>query len=885
MNTKIGTSFGLALLVAMAAIATMFALGMFSATPARAAVAIPVAPVVTPTTAGALAQYTFTVTGGGTATSALAVGETITITFDSKVGVPTSIATSAVKLKASAVGPAGAQGVANQLVSAGAVTVSGNAVTITVPDMDPGTSGNSIGDNGILATAGTTITFTQAAGLTNPVAASTFTVENTAVTGYDIDVVTTNDTTSATSTDYETTATAKFTPTTAARGATVTVTGVGFGASCADCKIRLNPQNTVAPTTGAGGTDFNGSGSTDASGVFSGTITVDSNTSTGGYVWITDLAGNSQVSTTTFVQKAGATPRSTSTSPGSTVTVDLVDYTATATFDATSVDVGATSVALASLTGITTVPTGGDSAALTPFKFVVPSTVGVGTHKVKIAEIGAGTKSATFNLDVSLRALTVTPNTASPGQSITVSGTGFDKTSGTIAIGALTARAGGTTTDASLNHATGATITIDATGAWSYATRMPTLEAFAVATSNAVVITATDSQGLVGKSTSAFSRTPRTITLSPTTASPGTSITVTVTGFTVDIGEVAAYNAEFTVSSSGVALTGTVAFPIGSDGSGTGTVTIPVSETAGTKTITVTDNANNLNTGTVATDATADRSTTANLTVPAGTVSVTPASASTGNAVTVSGTGFPPNTTGSTLTFGSSSGVPSGGFITDGTGAFSVVTEVPAATTGGSLSPGTKIVTATIGTITGNTTGFSVPSPSITITPAQAAVEEIVVVTGSGFNSLGTVTALTIGSASALPSPAPRAARNGDITATITVPLLNPGTYTVVMTNATGFSAAGTFKALAAKATPAASTDLTETVFADVIAADDNLVRVWRFSNANQSWDFYDPRPAFATANTLAKTGAGDIVWVNVNTEQTFQGQTLFPGWNLISLK
>ena len=36
MNTKIGTTFGLALLMAIAVIATMFALGMFSTTEVRA---------------------------------------------------------------------------------------------------------------------------------------------------------------------------------------------------------------------------------------------------------------------------------------------------------------------------------------------------------------------------------------------------------------------------------------------------------------------------------------------------------------------------------------------------------------------------------------------------------------------------------------------------------------------------------------------------------------------------------------------------------------------------------------------------------------------------------------------------------------------------------
>jgi hypothetical protein len=89
---------------------------------------------------------------------------------------------------------------------------------------------------------------------------------------------------------------------------------------------------------------------------------------------------------------------------------------------------------------------------------------------------------------------------------------------------------------------------------------------------------------------------------------------------------------------------------------------------------------------------------------------------------------------------------------------------------------------------------------------------------------------------------------------------------------------------LASAGTAPAATTAPADIFADVIANGDNLVRVWRFSNADQSWNFYDPRPAFDGANTLAKSGTGDIVWVNVKVEQAFQGGTLFPGWNLISL-
>jgi hypothetical protein len=890
MNTKIGTSFGLILIMAVGVILTMMALGMFSAKPAHAEIAA-VAPVITPTTAGSGAQYTVAVTGASAPTSAMAVGSTITIKFDSKVTVPSSIAASSVKLKATGVGPAGAQGVANQLVSASAITVSGKAVTVTVPDMDPGTAANSIGDNGILAGAGYSIIFNQSAGLINPVRASTMTQEDVGVTGYDVDIITTNDATTQ-SADYNTTATAKFSPSTAARGATLTVSGVGFAKDCTSCKFRFNPQNAVAPTTGAGG-----SGSIDASGVFAGTMTLGSTTSSGGYIWITDSAGNSQVSTSTFTQKAGATPRVTSSSPGSTISVDLVDFTGdTAMNTATSTDVGALS---ATSVALTTSSSGG-SATLTPFKFTVPTATSVGTHVVTISD---GDKSATFNLEVELRTLTVTPVNAAVGQSITISGTGFAKTSGTITVdgcstaGAATSCLTATSSGGTAEVNFGGAISIDATGAWSYATTVPTLGAFASTSSNAITFNVEDGSGLKGASTSSgFVRTARTLTLSPSTAGPGQSVTVTVTGMTVDNGEVAGKNAEFTItaakaSDAAVTLTfpGTIKFPIGSDGSGEGTVTIPTNAAPTTYTFTAKDNAGVLNTSTEtsAGGVAVVRSATASLKIPTGTVTVTPASASTGNMVVITGSAFPPNTTGTALTFADANGLPVGGFVTDANGAFTLTTEIPPATGGGSLTPGTKIVVATVGTIAGSTTAFAVPNPSIVLAPGEAAVEETVVVTGSGFNSLGTASTLTIGDVSVMPSPAPRASRNGDIEATITIPLLNPGSYTVVLTNDanSNFTATATFVAVASKAPAVASTDTTATVFADVIANSDNLVRVWRFSNADQSWSFFDPRPAFEAANTLEKTGAGDIVWVNVNTEESFQSATLFPGWNLISLK
>jgi hypothetical protein len=69
----------------------------------------------------------------------------------------------------------------------------------------------------------------------------------------------------------------------------------------------------------------------------------------------------------------------------------------------------------------------------------------------------------------------------------------------------------------------------------------------------------------------------------------------------------------------------------------------------------------------------------------------------------------------------------------------------------------------------------------------------------------------------------------------------------------------------------------------DNVIQQDNLVAVWRFSNADYSWSFYVPDDAFYGINNLT-TRAGDIVWVNVTAEQAFQSTTLYSGWNLISL-
>lgn len=65
-----------------------------------------------------------------------------------------------------------------------------------------------------------------------------------------------------------------------------------------------------------------------------------------------------------------------------------------------------------------------------------------------------------------------------------------------------------------------------------------------------------------------------------------------------------------------------------------------------------------------------------------------------------------------------------------------------------------------------------------------------------------------------------------------------------------------------------------------------NLIRVFRFDNASQSWTFFDPRHAFLDVNSLRTMSNGEMFWIFVREGQVVElGQhsgVLFAGWNLI---
>jgi hypothetical protein len=175
---------------------------------------------------------------------------------------------------------------------------------------------------------------------------------------------------------------------------------------------------------------------------------------------------------------------------------------------------------------------------------------------------------------------------------------------------------------------------------------------------------------------------------------------------------------------------------------------------------------------------------------------------------------------------------------------------------------------------------MKIPKPTIELSVSEANIGDVVDVTAAGFAPSSGLSVLSIGGAD-VRSGVVTSDSEGGLTTSFIVPGVTGSNIVLVTIGAVQVS---TSISVAVATTTAAATTAPADIFADVIANDDNLVRVWRFSNADQTWEFYDPRAAFASANTLEKSGAGDIVWVKVTVEQAFQSTTLFTGWNLISL-
>jgi len=371
-----------------------------------------------------------------------------------------------------------------------------------------------------------------------------------------------------------------------------------------------------------------------------------------------------------------------------------------------------------------------------------------------------------------------------------------------------------------------------------------------------------------------------TLTASPSTAVSNQSITVSGSGFAKASDSPAGAIATITVGGiTQASLTNSSAVTtVTTDNSGNLVASFKIpnddtTRTAGTHVLRITDNHNRI--GEVS------------IVIPGRTLTLDPSESKRSSTVDYTGSGFVASTsvtidydgtTVDTVTADSSGNVSGDFTVPSGSG-------IPSSNT----VTGTSACTCTGDNVSIQLTGtatHSVPAAVVSIDPLSAASGESISVTGTGFPGYVQLEVLTIGGVSARPSPSPASDGDGLFSLTALVPELSTGSHSLVATIGTGttaVTATTSFTVVAAVAVAVVTTNDTEDTFADEIAAD-NLVRVWWYSNEEQDWSFFDPRPAFEAANTYSEASSDDIVWVNVTEETTFQGATLYPGWNLISL-
>jgi hypothetical protein len=154
-------------------------------------------------------------------------------------------------------------------------------------------------------------------------------------------------------------------------------------------------------------------------------------------------------------------------------------------------------------------------------------------------------------------------------------------------------------------------------------------------------------------------------------------------------------------------------------------------------------------------------------------------------------------------------------------------------------------------------------------TPPEGPPGSLFTVSASGFRSFAVVAAIKLGGISVLGNQTVNTDSDGRFVAeSLLVPGLDPGRYALVVTVGTGSqetTAVGIFEVTAQEQDTSSKSP--EAGFAPLLDAD-NLERAFNFRNSTKDWVFYDPRPAFAAANTLKELRVREVYWLKVRRDQ-----------------
>ena len=239
-----------------------------------------------------------------------------------------------------------------------------------------------------------------------------------------------------------------------------------------------------------------------------------------------DSTGNTATTAATHIIKPSLSFSPTSVSPGETLTITLNDVpTAMRTvsnvqFAGNSVIQATSTVAAVKDTVDEAIDQGDDddadenSSSDTSIQVQVPSGLRLGAIEVRVSFLATGQTDVTKNITIVAKELTVSPSTAVPGQEITIQGSGFGSRANisSVKIDSQDAFAGGQTAVA------------DSGGNISITVRVPhSLK------DGARKVEVKDSAGRVGEATLTVPKAA--ITLSPSEGLRGSEITVTGSGF------------------------------------------------------------------------------------------------------------------------------------------------------------------------------------------------------------------------------------------------------------------------------------------------------------------------------------------------------------------
>ncbi len=687
MKTRIGTSFGFALLLAVGVFATMLALGLFSTTQVSANPgAVTLGTVVnTPDTPGELATYTIRFKPA----SSLVQGNSLYVKFDSNIKMGASIEKERVTISTSG------GGTSNPLSDPELSTDdSGNTIVkVTLGDTDPSTTGT---QNQVVAWDSTSVntghimTFSTLAGLTNSTSpsltAAWVSMSDDGVTyGSDVDVPV-----------YRW---LKLNDTSDKRGKALSIEGKGWKSGTATVFIDMNGNQTFES-----GTDKE-LGSSDAaisSGGFTASFSADTNFAVGnnsinavdGIGTTSDNSNQGARYTSQNFSLTGNVSLSTSTaSRGESITVTVADYGgSTGTGNVTSIKLGGAMATLPSTVSFA------DNTGT--FKVTVPSTTPLGSQTLTVASSTESDRTATITIaGLSVQA---TPSTAVANQAITVSASGF---TASTALDSISVAATANTVTALTDGTTIANKDTDSSGNLVATFKIPADEVTRTPGSTHKIII-TDDSGRIGE---AFLTIPsRTLVLDQAESRRGSTLNFTGDG----------YQASSTVSITYGSST-TPRTTVTADSAGHISGSFTVSTTTGipsTNTVTATISCSTTSTGAADNCTEVTGSTTHK--VPAASVLVEPTTAASGESITVTGVGFPGYVSLTTLTIATVSALPTPAPATDGEGNFTLTALVP------QLGTGSQALLVTAGDVTA-TTSFTVAAAAATPTETTSATETL----------------------------------------------------------------------------------------------------------------------------------------------------------------